>query len=430
MRRLAILAALFAVAQPNAIRQFLDNKEDGGELYAVLVAGAPDYTNLFSETNVCLVYHILRKHGVKDENIITFAEDLAVNDSRSPWQGELRPRPDDPDVYQGCKITYREKDLSIENFERVLLGNDTTGGPILQSTSKDRVFMYHTSHGDDHIVQFGLDYLYTSKLQEILSSMQKNNKYKELFYQVEACYSGSMFDDWLTPEYNILAFTAASPTEEAIAICYAYNDDWFLISGKYSCQMQHFMEQKDLTIHALNEQYEYIKNNYDDSTVSRYGNLEIGREKTSAYEGAVVKDYGIIEPSSCEDYSISMQKADLYSLKHGLTVAEANKDVNRVTELNKELEKLYNLRHNTNRKIKDFVKKVTAQDGFELKNRGRARLSELKCYEQLGRTFHKHCYPEQQMRIGKINYDKLYDLCHSNGTTEELVRQLTMHCQN
>ncbi|CAD5231015.1 unnamed protein product [Bursaphelenchus okinawaensis] len=403
MKHLVLLVALLVVAEPNAIRQFLDSKEDGGELYAVLVAGAAGFKNLFSETNVCLVYHILRKHGVKDENIITFAEDLAVNDPRNPWQGELRPQPNDTDVYPGCKITYREKDLSIENFERVLLGNDTTNGPILQSTSKDRVFMYHTSHGNEYSLQFGNDSLTTSKLQEILSSMQEKKKYKEMFYQVEACYSGSMFSDWLTPEYKILAFTAASPTEEAQAIGYFANHHYFLISAMYSCHMQHFMEQKDLTIHALNEQYEYIKNNYDYSTVSRYGNLEIGKEKASGYEGTVVQDYGIIEPYSCESNPLIMQEADLYALEHKIAAAEASRDTNTFTLLTKEMQKLHDLRHNTNRKIESFVNKVTAQDGFELYNRERATLSNLDCYEQLGLTFHKHCYPEHQVMKFMLN---------------------------
>ena len=44
------------------------------------------------------------------------------------------------DVYEGCKPSYTGKQVNSKNFEAVLTGDSATAtGPVLQSTSKDKV---------------------------------------------------------------------------------------------------------------------------------------------------------------------------------------------------------------------------------------------------------------------------------------------------
>ncbi|CAD5230865.1 unnamed protein product [Bursaphelenchus okinawaensis] len=426
MKLLFVLLFNTVLVRCNVIRQFLESKDDDSELYAVLTGGSTGIRNLFSETSVCLMYHILRKHGVKDENIITFAGDDNVNSTYSPWPGELRPQPGDPDVRQGCRIDYSYKGLNFDLFAEALIGNDTGGifehYPVLKSTSKDRVLLYHSSHGDSHEFEFGREWVQADRLQKALTAMHEKGMYKQLLYAFETCYSGSMFVDWLTPEYNILAYTASNPNE------YAYGTSYkgWLLSGEFSCHLENFIEkEKDLGL-SLSDQFEYIKSGVNKSEVCKYGNFELMSNKTNKFFGSSGKDYGIIEPSTCKiKTKVSLQEADFYRLQYEIEEAEKDGDTAQVRRLNEELQKLHSLREHINEKIDKFVNKMVTNRNFRANRNAKV---DLECYGEVSRTFRKHCHYDNHKRIGKINYDQLHNLCHSNVPTQVLAHELALHC--
>ncbi|KAJ0594548.1 putative legumain protein [Helianthus annuus] len=69
--------------------------------WAVLVAGSNGYENYRHQADVCDAYQILRKGGLKDENIIVFMYDDIANHPENPRHGTIINSPQGSDVYAG-----------------------------------------------------------------------------------------------------------------------------------------------------------------------------------------------------------------------------------------------------------------------------------------------------------------------------------------
>jgi glycosylphosphatidylinositol transamidase (GPIT) subunit GPI8 len=54
-----------------------------------------------SQADVCHAYQILKRGGLKDENIVVFMYDDIAFNTENPYPGKIINKPDGPDVYQG-----------------------------------------------------------------------------------------------------------------------------------------------------------------------------------------------------------------------------------------------------------------------------------------------------------------------------------------
>jgi hypothetical protein len=66
------------------------------------------------KADVCHAYQILKKGGLKDENIIVFMYDDIAYNSENPYKGKIINKPDGPDVYEGvpkvlCVFLWRDQ---------------------------------------------------------------------------------------------------------------------------------------------------------------------------------------------------------------------------------------------------------------------------------------------------------------------------------
>ena len=62
---------------------------------------------LFYQADVCHAYQILRKGGLKEENIIVFMYDDIAFNGENPRPGVIINKPDGGDVYEGVpKVSY------------------------------------------------------------------------------------------------------------------------------------------------------------------------------------------------------------------------------------------------------------------------------------------------------------------------------------
>jgi glycosylphosphatidylinositol transamidase (GPIT) subunit GPI8 len=53
------------------------------------------------KADVCHAYQILKRGGLKDENIVVFMYDDIAHNSENPYPGKIINKPDGPDVYEG-----------------------------------------------------------------------------------------------------------------------------------------------------------------------------------------------------------------------------------------------------------------------------------------------------------------------------------------
>lgn len=94
-------------------------------------------------------------------------------------------RPDGPDVYAGVLKDYTGKDVTPENFLKVLQG-DAEGmkgigsGRVLQSGPNDRVFINMVDHGAPGIFAFPDEYLNATDFANTLIDMHKDERFREV----------------------------------------------------------------------------------------------------------------------------------------------------------------------------------------------------------------------------------------------------------
>lgn len=81
----------------------MSNQEESltGKKWALLVAGSSGYENYRHQADICHAYQILKKGGLKDENIIVFMYDDIAYNVQNPRPGVLINHPNGPDVYYG-----------------------------------------------------------------------------------------------------------------------------------------------------------------------------------------------------------------------------------------------------------------------------------------------------------------------------------------
>ncbi|KAG8476125.1 hypothetical protein CXB51_032883 [Gossypium anomalum] len=121
-----------------------------GTRWAVLVAGSSGYGNYRHQADICHAYQLLRKGGLKEENIIVFMyDDIAMNEL-NPRPGIIINHPQGDDVYASVPKDYTGEHVTAANLYAVLLGNRSAlsggSGKVVDSKPDDRIFLYYSDH--------------------------------------------------------------------------------------------------------------------------------------------------------------------------------------------------------------------------------------------------------------------------------------------
>jgi len=108
-------------------------------------------------------------------------------------------------------------------------------------------------------------------------------KYRSIVFYLEACESGSMFNNLLRPDINVYAVTAANPNESSYACCFdpivnAYLGDEFSVNW-----LENSDNFKNIFNETLNDQFNIVRNNTLQSHVCMYGNTSMSKNKLSRY---------------------------------------------------------------------------------------------------------------------------------------------------
>jgi len=125
--------------------------------WAVIVAGSKGYGNYRHQADACHAYQIMKKNGIPEEQIILMAFDDIANSPENPFPGKIfnkstkRGHPG-VDVYEGCKIDYKGKQVTKKTVLEVLQGDSSAGGKVLKSDQNSKVFFNFVDHGAPHLV--------------------------------------------------------------------------------------------------------------------------------------------------------------------------------------------------------------------------------------------------------------------------------------
>jgi len=274
----------------------------GGDHWAVLVAGSAGYGNYRHQSDVCHAYQIVINAGMKPEQVIVLAVDDIAGDSENPYPGKMFNKPTPAgtpgvDVYAGCNIDYSGTDVTPETFVKVLTGDQTANGKVLESTEKSRVFVNFVDHGGVGLIGFPETTMHATELVGALQKMSDSSMYKELVFYLEACESGSMFED-LPSDIKIYAQTASNAKESSWGT-YCSPDD--KVDGKsiMSClgdlYSVSWMEDSDSSIasgETLAEQFTKVVALTNKSHVMEYGDTTFKSQPVSNYQGKTDQEQG------------------------------------------------------------------------------------------------------------------------------------------
>jgi len=261
--------------------------QQASQNWAVLVAGSNGYYNYRHQSDICHAYHILSKNGIPDSNIIVMMYDDIANSKSNPKPGSIINEPNGPNVYPGTIKDYTGEDVTPENFLKILQGADMSGigsGKTLKSGPNDNVFIYFADHGGPGIIAFpGFKLLHANDLIATLKSMYTGNKYKQLVFYMEACESGSMFNNLLPTNWNIFATTASNPYQSSYACYYDATYQTYL-ADCYSINWMNDTDHSNINTETLQQQYNIVKKITTTSQVCEYGDLSISSQTLNLFQ--------------------------------------------------------------------------------------------------------------------------------------------------
>ncbi|KAH7564816.1 hypothetical protein ACOSQ2_021757 [Xanthoceras sorbifolium] len=278
-------------------RHLVKESEETGKKWAVLVAGSVSWQNYRHQADVCHAYQILKKGGLKDENIIVFMYDDIAFAEENPRPGIIVNKPYGPDVYFGVPKDYIGEQATADNLFGVILGNRSalTGGSgkVVDSGPNDTIFIYYADHGAPGFVSMPSgNYLYATDLINTLKKKYEAKTYKSMVFYLEACESGSMFDGLLPNNWNIYAITSTNPDESGYAFYCDIEEYGTCLGDVFSISWMEDSDKNDMSQETLQRQYEVVKRRTGFDTpldlrshVMQYGDTSLGNQLLYAYIG-------------------------------------------------------------------------------------------------------------------------------------------------
>ncbi|XP_048140908.1 vacuolar-processing enzyme isoform X2 [Rhodamnia argentea] len=282
----------FGFAEPE-IRMPSEREEAGDDegqgvrtRWAVLVAGSSGYGNYRHQADVCHAYQILKKGGLKEENIVVFMYDDIAAHQLNPRPGVIINHPSGDDVYAGVPKDYTGENVTAANLYAVLLGDKSAvkggSGKVVSSKPDDRIFLYYSDHGGPGVLGMpNMPFLYAMDFINVLKKKHAAKGYKEMVIYVEACESGSVFEGIMPKDLDIYVMTASNAQESSF--------------GTYCPGMEPSPppdETHNLKEETVKQQYKTVKlrtsnfNTYNaGSHVMEYGNQSIQDERLYLYQG-------------------------------------------------------------------------------------------------------------------------------------------------
>lgn len=394
MRQLVLIALLGLGI--GLVAGFPTQEPEGGKHWVLIVAGSNGWYNYRHQADACHAYQIVHKNGIPDEQIVVMMYDDLAQNEENPTPGILINRPNGTDVYKGVPKDYTGEDVTPENFLAVLKGDASKvkggSGKVLKSGPNDFVFVYFTDHGAPGILAFPNDDLQVKDLQDAITYMHKNKKYKKMVFYIEACESGSMMNH-LPDDIDVYATTAANTHESSYACYYDEKRDTYL-GDLYSVNWMEDSDVEDLTKETLLKQFKIVKSHTNTSHVQQYGNKTLAHMKVIAFQG---------NPSTYTPPSPSMNlppitnldltpspDVPLAILKRKLMISN---DIRVARGLLMEISTHLKMREVMAKTMRQVVEKVTG-DKFKAEEilNERAELTQHHCYMAANRHFKYNCF--------------------------------------
>ena len=410
----------------------LEDPEDGGKHWVVIVAGSNGWYNYRHQADACHAYQIVHRNGIPDEQIVVMMYDDIADNDENPTPGIIINRPNGTDVYKGVVKDYVKEDVTPENFLAVLRGDaeavkNKGSGKVLKSGPKDHVFVYFTDHGAPGILAFPYGDLKAQDLKETIQYMYDHKKYQKLVFYIEACESGSMMED-LPDNINAYSTTAAN-SEEASWACYYDDKRQTYLGDWYSVNWMEDSDVEDLKKETLHKQFVLVKKHTNTSHVMQYGNLSISHMKVVQFQGTAKASSAPLSLPPVSHYDLTPSpEVPLAIMKRKLMATNDASEAKAILgEMKRHLE-AKELIQKSMHKIISFITNSNELTGHILSNR--LRLRNYDCYESALEHFKARCFnwhsPLYEYALRQLY--ALVNVCESGYHIDRIQRAMDQVC--
>lgn len=424
-----MLKAVFSFLALTSAVSVAQRLENGGKIWALLAAGSNGYENYRHQADVCHAYQILRRHGIPEENIIVMMYDDVVNSSDNPLKGVLINEPNGTNVYEGVQKDYTGKDVTPENFLKVLTG-DAQGmkgigtGRVIESGPNDHVFVNFVDHGAVGFLAFPDGELYAQDLEKAFLNMVDNKKFSKMVLYIEACESGSMFEQLLPDNENIFVVTAADPHESSYAWCLYAPLNTFL-GDVFSVNWMHDVEQTNLLQVSLHHIFEEVRYETNTSHIEEYGDLNLGSMRAADFMGFTVhhKEPSPLRTDGCEQMlRVPSRHVPLAILQRKLEAARNQEERKKIKF---DIHRIVKMRRNLDQTVRKILKVAVEDDVTSVLRLERAKYSlsrtNMHCYKRLVTKFSDMCFKLSENPYALQRVRAFLNVCEEQHPSEEAV---------
>ncbi|BES91274.1 Hypothetical protein NTJ_04082 [Nesidiocoris tenuis] len=423
---LAVLVCLVGVCVGSPTPTPLDKNA-----WALLVAGSKGFWNYRHQADVCHAYHVMIGEGIPPERIIVMMYDDIAYSEDNPTPGVIINKPNGTNVYAGVKIDYKGDDVSSSNFLNILTGNaeamkDIGTGRVIESDEKTNIFVYFSDHGGTGLICFPNDNLLATDLEATLRTMRQKKQYNKLIMYIEACESGSMFDNILEEDTDVYAMTAAARDESSYAY---YCDDSTCLGDEFSVKWLERMEkEKAGTLDTFFHQFQGIRTSVIKSHVNIYGDFSIGPDALTPNKDVELKRNKLAEVEKRSSY-VNSRDVPLHYFRKRMQMSN---DVNDLSNARRDLDNVVFGRKTADRLLDELVTIATAAKphlrATVLEDHLPLDKSIFPCYKELLENFNNHCFSHANEYFYQ-HYYKFANMCILNLDTKNVIKSMPSTCR-
>ncbi|KAE9588914.1 hypothetical protein Lal_00012589 [Lupinus albus] len=427
------------------------DEAESGKRWAILVAGSRGYENYRHQADVCHAYQILKKGGLKDENIIVFMYDDIASHPANPRPGVIINKPNGTNVYEGVPKDYTGDDVNVNNFYGVISGNRSAihggSGKVLNSGPNDSVFIYYSDHGAAGIVEMPNEpMVMANEFMDVLKKKHAANGYKKLVIYFEACEAGSMFEGLLPNNINIYVTTASNATESSFAaycpqfIANELPEETTCLGDLYSVSWMEDSDKNDRTKETVKQQYEKVRQRTlsgdgdieTSSHVLEFGDRKISNDVLSTYIGAgptnVIDNSNLTTPLA-QTTIVDQRDARLLYLR--LKLAKARDGSNEKLQVQKELAEEIAHREHVDKSVDLLVKHLFEKEKSytiinNVRPKGQSLVDDWDCYTKMMKTYESHCGALSS--YGRKYSRAFANICNAGISEKQIVAAASQIC--
>ncbi|PNW84667.1 hypothetical protein CHLRE_03g153800v5 [Chlamydomonas reinhardtii] len=179
--------------------------------WAVLVSTSRFWLNYRHIVNTMSIYHVVKRLGIPDSNIILMIPDDMACNPRNPLPAQLFNNESRKlDVYgQDVEVDYRGYEVTVANFLQVLTGRHAPEVPLsrrMLSDNSSNVLVYLSGHGGDEFMKFNdVEELLAQDLADALAQMSEKGRFREMLLIVETCQAATLVQRVTAPNTILVA---------------------------------------------------------------------------------------------------------------------------------------------------------------------------------------------------------------------------------